>query len=87
MDGVLSWSHVLFMDSVQSCVRFFLWMVSHPVSHSFYGWCPILVMAPELQEDWIGTLTGNVNIPLPGATRINPGHGTRIARGLVRYKG
>ena len=41
----------------------------------------ILVTAPKLQEDEIGTLTGNVDIPLPGAERINPGHGTKIARG------
>ena len=47
----------------------------------------ILVTAPKLREDEIGTLTGNVDIPLPGAERINPGHGTKIARGLVRYKG
>ena len=47
----------------------------------------ILVTAPKLQEDWISTLTGNVDIPLPGAERINPGHGTKIARGLDGYKG
>ena len=40
-----------------------------------------------MQEDWISTLTGNVDIPLSGAERKNPGHGTKIARGLVRYKG
>ena len=37
--------HILFINGVQSCVMFFLWIVS------------------------------------------NPGHGTRIARGFVRYKG
>ena len=31
----------------------------------------------KLQEDEIGTLTGNVDIPLSGAERINPGHGTK----------
>ena len=41
----------------------------------------ILVTAPKLQEDGIGTLNGNVDIPLSGAERINPGHGTKIARG------
>ena len=51
-------------------LMFFLRKVSYPVS-----------LAPELQEDEIGTLTGNVDIPLPGAKRIYPGHGTRIARG------
>ena len=34
---------------------FFLWMVSNPDQCSFCGWCPILVTAPELQEDWLGT--------------------------------
>ena len=38
-----------------------------------------------VQEDEIGTPTGNVNIPLPSAARINPGHGTRIARGFDGY--
>ena len=45
-DDVQSWVSVLFMESVQN-----------PKSHSFYGKCPILVMAPKLQEDWFGTIT------------------------------
>ena len=53
----------------------------------------ILVTAPKLQEDWIGTLTGIgycslgllTDIPLTGAARVNPGHGTKIARGLDWY--
>ena len=47
-----------------------------------------------VHEDEIGTLTSIsycslgllTDIPLTGATRVNPGHSTRIARGLVRYK-
>ena len=52
----------------------------------------ILVMAPELQEDWLGTkdeigyLTYqhefiSISCLSTGATRY-PGHGTRIARGV-----
>ena len=58
---------------------FYMWYIFNLVPQE------ILVMAPELQEDWISTLTGNVDIPLPGAARINPGHGTRIARGERWY--
>ena len=54
---------------------FFLWIVSYPES-----------LAPELQEDWISTLTGNVNIPLSGAERINPGHGTKNCKRGRWYK-
>ena len=46
-----------------------------------------------MQEDWFGTKDkiGSSNIHFQsttwsGATRVNPGHGTKIARGLVRYK-
>ena len=48
----------------------------------------ILVTAPKLQEDWMGTLTGyqhkfmsikSISLLKPGATRC---HGTRIARGV-----
>ena len=55
----------------------------------------ILVTAPKLQEDWMGTQSDQPESMLikficryssTGATRINPGHGTKIARGLVRYK-
>ena len=51
-------------------------------------------MAPKLQEDWLGTKVISISlcllslftgIPLLGATGRNPGHGTKIARGLVRY--
>ena len=70
MDGVLSWSmFLLFLEGVQSCV-----------------------MAPELQEDWMGTqgISQLLFIRftpefLSGATRVNPGHSTRIARGLGWY--
>ena len=54
-------------------------------------------MAPELQEDLIGTkdeigssiihLNNSQATPRSGATGKYPGHGTRIARGLVWYKG
>ena len=49
----------------------------------------------KLQEDWIGTqgisislclLTLFAGIPLLGAAGRNPGHGTKIARGLDWYK-
>ena len=62
--------NVLFMDGVQSWVNVLL--MDGVLSWSRHQ---------KLQEDWISTLTGNVDIPLPGAERINPGHGTRIARG------
>ena len=50
----------------------------------------ILVTAPKLKEDEIGTLTTIgycslgllTDIPLTGAARVNPGHGTKIERGL-----
>ena len=47
-----------------------------------------------MQEDWMGTqgisislclLSLFAGIPLLGAAGRNPGHGTRIARGLVWY--
>ena len=51
----------------------------------------ILVTAPELQEDELGTkLSAWVYIyilSLHWCRKNNPGHGTRIARGFVRYKG
>ena len=72
MDSVQSWSHILFMDSVQSCVMFFFMdSVQSCVTGTriargggdFYMWyifslVPqeiILVTAPELQEDLLGT--------------------------------
>ena len=39
------------------------WMVSHPGQILIVdGWCPILVMAPELQEETIGTKGGSSNV-------------------------
>ena len=66
MDGVPSWVNVLLADSVLSCVTapelqeeeagFYLrCSLSYLVLQEY-----ILVMAPELQEDWGGTITGNV---------------------------
>ena len=53
----------------------FIWMVSHP-GHILIvdGWCPILVTAPELQEDLLGTKVKKVLLSLVqnkelGATR------------------
>ena len=52
----------------------------------------ILVTAPELQEDWIGTkVIGYCSLGLFPNSSIwchkgDPGHGIRIARGLARYK-
>ena len=55
------------------------------------GATTILVTAPELQEDLIGTKVISVSFISitclsTGATR-DPGHSTRVARGWVRYKG
>ena len=62
----------------------FMRMVSHPGQILIVdGWCPILVMAPELQEDgmvqvlFIGSISEflkSSRIRKPGATRC---HGTR----------
>ena len=75
------------MVSVQSCVDFLIVLFMDCV----LSWS----LAPKLQEDEIGTLTSIsycssgllTDIPLTGAARVNPGHGTKIARGLVRYRG
>ena len=66
-------------------------MVSHPGQILMVdGWCPILVMAPKIARG-MGTISGNVylvyfSVPQSGAAK-DPGHGTKIARGFVRYKG
>ena len=71
LEGVQSWVSVLFMESVQS-------------------W----IMAPKLQEDWFGTKdeigSSNVHLEAPiyldlVPQECNPGHGTKIARGLDWY--
>ena len=78
--------HVLCMESVQSCVDFLIVL--------FMDCVQILVMATELQEDWLGTKVISISlcllslfagIPLLGAAGRNPGHGTKIARGLDGY--
>ena len=55
-DGILSWVNLLFVvDGVPSWLIFLLWMVSHPGQSSCCGWCPILVMAPQIieREGWV----------------------------------
>ena len=50
----------------------------------------ILVMAPELQEDGMVQLLFMISLLadiLSTWCHDDPGHGTRIARGFVRYKG
>ena len=81
--------HVLFMDCVQSCVDFLIVLFMDCVQ----SWS----LAPKLQEDWLGTKDeiGCSNVHLYNSNphldlvpqEIDPGHGTKIARGLVRYKG
>ena len=59
-----------------------LWMVSHP-ELIFYvdGWYPILVTAPEIQEEEVNyNIYSSMFTLLSGAAR-DPGHGTRNARG------
>ena len=84
-----------FADSVQSCVTVLMVDGWCPILSqcSSCGKCPILVTAPELQEDWIGTrVVSYCSLGLLLSSSIwchksDPGHGTKIARGLVRYKG
>ena len=58
-------------------------MVSHP-GFIFYidEWCPILVTAPEMQEEEAGinNVHSSISTLLSGTTR-DPGHGPRNARG------
>ena len=42
----------------------FIWMVSHPGQSFFCRWCPILVTAPKLQEDLLGTKVKKVTLTL-----------------------
>ena len=80
--------HVLCMESVQSWVDFLIVLFMDCV----LSWS----LAPELQEDWMGTrgyqsaiimiLQSTRRYSSTGAARINPGHGTKIARGLDGYK-
>ena len=78
---------------------FFLRKVSNPGSLFLWLMDGVLscVTAPELQEDWLGTKDEigyftyqhefiSISCLSTGATRY-PGHGTRIARGFIRYKG
>ena len=61
----------------------FMRMVSHP-DHILIvdGWCPILVTAPEMQEEKLGIydVHSSISTLLSGVTR-DPGHSTRNARG------
>ena len=66
--------------------NFYMWYIFNLVPQD------ILVTAPELQEDWvvqllIMILKSTRRYSSTWCRRENPGHGTRIARGLVRYKG
>ena len=62
MDGVPSRVNVLFVDSVQSwsVSLLFLEGVQSCVNVLFVDSVLSCVTAPELQEDWGGTITGNV---------------------------
>ena len=86
---------VKILSQQQSSVLMFMRMVSHPghsscccrwctiLDHSsFCGWCPILVTAPEMQEEKgiSGDVTIYASILLSGATRQWSQH-QRYARG------
>ena len=75
---------------------FFLWKVSNPGQFPDCSWkvSNPESLAPKLQEDWMGTRSDQSESMLiksirryssTGAVRINPGHGTKIARGLDWY--